>query len=242
MPGRGTPPSHEDDGPLMAPATVLEALPDAVVAIGRDGRIAFVNARAEELFGYEREELLGEPVQLLWAEAQREFYTRAVQRYFAKDGSMRFTSEAHGRRRDGTQFVGEMSWGVVETVTGPLLLAIGRDVSERRAAEARTRAVAAMGEHALAGADPGELASEAVRLLRTTLPVAGAAVRTGAGADLAADGPVERGLRLPIGPGDELLVAPARDLAEEEASIVSAVAHTLVTAVARLRNDERMTH
>ena len=41
-----------------------------------------------------------------------------------------------------------MSWGIVETTGGPLLLAVGRDVSERRAAEARLRAVAAMGERA----------------------------------------------------------------------------------------------
>ena len=47
-----------------------------------------------------------------------------------------------------------MSWGIVETAAGKLLLAIGRDVSERRAAEMRLRAVAAMGERALAGADP----------------------------------------------------------------------------------------
>src|SRR4051812_26855156 len=164
----------------MAPAGVLEGLPDAVVAIAPDGRIAFVNAQAEALFGYARAELVGEPVEVLWAEGQRERYARNMERYFATRKPLRFTTEAFGRRRDGSEFVGEMSWGVVDTIAGPLLLAIGRDISERRAAEARTRAVAAMRERALEGADPGELAGEAVRLLRTTLPVAGAAVRTGA--------------------------------------------------------------
>jgi diguanylate cyclase (GGDEF)-like protein len=135
-----------------------------------------------------------------------------------------------------------MSWGIVETDAGPLLLAIGRDVSDRRAAEARTRAVAAMGNRALEGADPAELAGEAVRLLRTTLPIAGAAVRTGAGVDLAADGPLDGASHLPIGPGDELLVLPASDLTDEETSMVRAVAHTLATALARLRNEERMRH
>ena len=67
-----------------------------------------------------------------------------------------------------------MSWGVVDTSAGPLLLAIGRDISKQRATEDRLRAVAAMGEGALAGADPRELATEAIELLRRTLPVAAA--------------------------------------------------------------------
>src|SRR3954451_1097649 len=161
-----------------------------------------------------------------------------MRRFFTMERPMRFTSEAFGRRRDGSEFVGEMSWGVVHTVAGPLLLAIGRDISERRAAEERVRAVAAMGARALEGADPGELATQAVRLLRTTLPVAGAAVRTGGGTQLAAEGPGRGARRLPIGTGDELLVAPSRELADAETSIVSAVAHTLAIALERLRNED----
>jgi PAS domain-containing protein len=61
--------SGEEDAPLdpllVAPAAVLEGLPDAVVAAASDGRIVFVNAVAEELFGYPRQELLGQPVQTL---------------------------------------------------------------------------------------------------------------------------------------------------------------------------------
>ena len=41
---------------------VLEGLPDATVGARKDGRIVFVNALAEELFGYDRDELLGQPV------------------------------------------------------------------------------------------------------------------------------------------------------------------------------------
>src|SRR6516225_126424 len=58
--------------PLLAPAAILEGLPDAVVATGRDGRIVFVNALAEELFGYPREELLGQRVDVLWPERLRD--------------------------------------------------------------------------------------------------------------------------------------------------------------------------
>ena len=110
---------------LLAPAAILEGLPDAVVAAARDGRILFVNALAEELFGYPREELVGQPVQKLWPARLRERYTRNIELYFATEHPLRFSTEVWGLRRDGSEFVGEMSWGIVETNAGSLLLAIG---------------------------------------------------------------------------------------------------------------------
>jgi PAS domain S-box-containing protein len=199
------------DGVLLAPAAILEGLPDAVVAATRDGRIVFVNALAEELFGFTREELVGGPLQTLWPERVRERYTRNMRLYFATEHPLRFSSEAWGLRRDGSEFVGEMSWGIVETTAGPLLLAIGRDMSERRAAEVRLRALAAMGERALAGAEPGDLAVEAVELMRATLPIDGGQVRLADGAVVASDGQVTReGVRLSMGAGDELLVVSSQ--------------------------------
>lgn len=228
---------------LLAPAALLEGLPDAVVAAARDGRIVFVNTLAEALFGYPRAELIGRSVQSLWPQRVRERYKLNMQLYFATEHPMRFSSEAWGLRRDGSEFVGEMSWGIVGTTGGPLLLAIGRDITQRLAKEARLRAAAAMGERALAGADPGDLAAEAVELMRTALPITGAEVRLAAGTALATHGPTDDGaVRLPIGPGDELLVAPERELGDEEMSLVRAVAHILATALARIRNEERMRH
>jgi diguanylate cyclase (GGDEF)-like protein/PAS domain S-box-containing protein len=235
--------AEEIDELLIAPAAILEGLPDAVVATARDGRIVFVNAHAEDLFGYSRADLVGLPAQTLWPERLRDRYTRNIQLYFATEHPLRFSTEAWGLRRDGSEFVGEMSWGIVETTAGPLLLAIGRDISERRAAEARLRVVAAMGERALAGADAADLATEAVELIQTTLPVAGAEVRLADGLPLASYGrTTEAAMRLPIGTGDELLVVPERELADEEMSLVRAVANTLVAALARLRDEERMRH
>jgi diguanylate cyclase (GGDEF)-like protein/PAS domain S-box-containing protein len=239
--------SGEDDAVLdpllVAPAAVLEGLPDAIVAAASDGRIVFVNAVAEELFGYPRRELLGRPVQTLWPERVRERYTRNMELYFATEHPMRFTIAAWGLRRDGSEFIGQMSWGVVETSAGSLLLAVGRDISDQRAAEARLRAVAAMGERALAGADPVDLANEAIGQLRNLLPVSAAEVRLADGSALATVGPVpETGMRLTIGAGGELFLAPARGLSEEELSFVRAVAHTLASGLARLRDEERMRH
>ena len=108
--------------------------------------------------------------------AVRERYTRNMQLYFATEHPLRFTIRADGLRRDGTEFVGEMSWGIVETEAGPLLLAIGRDMTVHREAMARLQrqsrqqaAVAALGERALSGADVGDLAVEAVERMRETL-------------------------------------------------------------------------
>jgi diguanylate cyclase (GGDEF)-like protein/PAS domain S-box-containing protein len=225
---------------LVAPAAILERLPDAVVAADRAGRIVFVNALAEELFGYPRDELLGQPVQTLWPARVRERYVRNMELYFATEHPLRFSTAAWGVRRDGSEFIGEMSWGILDTTGGPILLAVGRDVSVRRAAEARLRAVAAIGERALAGADPADLAGQAIALLRTLLPIEGAALGMADGSKLAGSGSVsEPEVRLTVGDGAELLICPTRPLNPDELGFARAVATTLATALARLRSEER---
>ncbi len=228
---------------LPAPEALLEGLPDAVVVAGPDGRISHVNALAEDLFGYDREELIGEPVQMLWAERARARYTRNMDLYFATKHPVRFSSDVWGRRRDGSEFVGEMSWGIVQTREGPRLLAVGRDISRRRAAEARSRALASVAERALAGAGVDELAEEVIDVMRTMLPLAGAAIVLRDGSMPASYGSVrEMSIRVPIGAAGEVLVAPDRDLDDEELDLVGAMAGILATALVRLRGEERMRH
>ena len=229
---------HEAMAPVLA---IMSGLPDATVASGADGRIVFANALAGELFGYAPEEMVGRHVQTLWPERVRERYLRNMRLYFATEHPLRFSTEAWGLRADGSEFVGEMSWGIVETPIGPLLLAIGRDVSERRAAERRLRAVAAIGERALAGAGLAELATDAVEQLRLTLPLARAELRV-TGGEVLTFGSEPRGneLRLEVGPDDELVTWYSRGIGEEETSFVRAVATILGTALARLRIEQQM--
>src|SRR5947199_9400822 len=92
---------------LLAPAPILEGLPDAVVAAARDGRIVFVNALAEEMFGYRRAELIGQPVQTLWPERVRDRYVRTMELYFATEHPLRFSIEAWGTRQAGSECRGE---------------------------------------------------------------------------------------------------------------------------------------
>jgi diguanylate cyclase (GGDEF)-like protein/PAS domain S-box-containing protein len=227
----------------IAPATILESLPDAVVATASDGRIVFVNSLAEELFGYAREDLLGQPVEKLWPERLRQRYTQVMERAFVIGHPLRFTGEAWGLRRDGSEFMGEMSWGVVEGTGGPLVLAIGRDVSERHASEKRWRGLARISQRALGGADPAVLATDALELMRANLPICGAEVRLAKGTVLASTGELtQEATEQSIGSGDELLVAPERELTDEEMSLLHAVADVLATALARLRGEERMRH
>src|SRR3954470_14903851 len=232
---------------------VLEGLPDATVAAARDGRIVFVNERAADLFGYRAEELIGKPVGMLWAERVRERYRRNADLYFQTEHPLRFSTKVEGLRSDGSEFVGEMSWGIVETEAGALLLAIGRDISDRRAAMGRLRrqsdqhaAIAALGERGLAGADLGDLAAEAVERMAATLPVSHLEIRR-AGEAIAAWGePAAGALAVEIRMGDvgELLVVPTEDelLGEDEQSFLRAVATVLAVAMERRRGEERMRH
>jgi two-component system, cell cycle sensor histidine kinase and response regulator CckA len=231
----------------LALRAVLEGLPDATVAARADGRIVFVNALAEELFGYRSAELLGEPVQTLWPESVRERYTRNMELYFATEHPLRFTTEARGRRKDGSEFVGEMSWGIVETDEGPLLLAIGRDISERRSRESRLRrqseqqaAVAALGERALAGATLEELSREAIERIRETLAVARVVV-TGAD-ELAAWGNAHAAgeeLRLELRNVGTLAVT-ADSFDDDQRAFLRAVASVLAMAAERAAGEEQL--
>jgi diguanylate cyclase (GGDEF)-like protein/PAS domain S-box-containing protein len=229
---------HEAMAPVLA---IVHGLPDATVGSGADGRIVFANALAGELFGYDPAEMVGRHVQTLWPERVRERYLRNMRLYFATEHPMRFTTEAWGLRADGTEFVGEMSWGIVDTAAGPLLLAIGRDISERRAAERRLRAVSALGERALAGAPLEELAADAVEQLRLLLPLERAELRAGEVVSYGGE-PTAYALRLDLGPDDELATWFSRKIDDDEQSFVRAVASILGSALVRLRSEERMRH
>ncbi|MDF3301492.1 PAS domain S-box protein [Streptomyces tropicalis] len=138
-------------GPLAAEERfrgLLEAAPDAMVIVDDTGTIRLVNAQTEALFGYGREELLGRPVELLVPNRFRAQHTRHRGGYSA-NGQVRPMGaglELHGLRKNGTEFPVEISLSPLETADGLLVSAAVRDVSDRKAAEARINELAALVE------------------------------------------------------------------------------------------------
>ncbi|WP_395482218.1 PAS domain S-box protein [Streptomyces sp. KHY 26] len=127
---------------------LLEAAPDAMVIVDDTGVIRLVNAQTEAVFGYRREELLGRPVELLVPHRFRDHHTRHRDGYAANRQvrPMGAGLELHGLRKDGSEFPVEISLSPMETADGLLVSAAVRDVSDRKAAEARINELAAIVE------------------------------------------------------------------------------------------------
>jgi len=116
---------------------LLEAAPDAMVIVDRSGRISLVNSQTERMFGYSREELLDQPVEILIPEKFREGHRRDRDAYASAPHTRPMGSALNllGRRKDGTTFPVEISMSPLEEADGVLITAAIRDVTERRRVE-----------------------------------------------------------------------------------------------------------
>jgi protein-histidine pros-kinase len=116
---------------------MLDAAPDAMVGVGEDGLIVLANSRTETLFGYEREELIGRPVELLIPDRFRGSHPGHVARYLAEPRTrpMGAGLDLAGRRADGTEFPAEISLNSIDTEDGLVALAAIRDITDRKKAE-----------------------------------------------------------------------------------------------------------
>jgi PAS domain S-box-containing protein len=118
-----------------------EASPSGTLLVNDQGRIVLVNAHIEALFGYEREELIGKPVEVLVPER---FATEHVARRteFLAAPKVRpadLVGEVSARRKDGTEFPVEVGLNPIQTPHGTLVLATVSDISARKLAEQEAR-------------------------------------------------------------------------------------------------------
>jgi PAS domain S-box-containing protein len=119
---------------VLLSTELLEALPDAVVAVDRDGTIIHANSQAQELFGYERDELIGQKVEMLVPETYRSQHHQHRETFARTPKTRRMGAELdlYGRRRNGSQFPVEISLSPVSTEKGTLVLSAIRDISDRK--------------------------------------------------------------------------------------------------------------
>jgi protein-histidine pros-kinase len=120
---------------------LLEAAPDAMVIVGADGRIALINRQTERLFGYQRDELLGEWVERLVPERFHDAHRRHRDRFLGEPGvrPMGAGLELYGRRKDGSEFPVEISLSPLQSDSGMLVSAAVRDITARKADEEALR-------------------------------------------------------------------------------------------------------
>ncbi len=116
---------------------LIDAAPDAIVVVDTAGRIVLVNSQTERLFGYERAELLGQPIEMLVPLAARPTHV-ARRDAFLKNPAVRPMGsglDLSGRRKDGAEVPVEISLSPLHTEDGLLVSAAIRDTTERRASQ-----------------------------------------------------------------------------------------------------------
>lgn len=115
----------------------LDAAPDGMIVVDPSGTILFVNQMVEQLFGYEHDELMGMSVDLLLPAGVRALHTgrRAEYAEHPRRRAMGTGLDLRGRRRSGSEFPLEISLSPLRTDAGLLVVAIIRDITERRTAD-----------------------------------------------------------------------------------------------------------
>jgi PAS domain S-box-containing protein len=123
---------------------VLDAAPDAMLMVDRQGRIVLANVQCEQIFGYPRAELLGQKIEILVPPRFRAKHPGHRAGYFSGEAHVRPMGaglELYGLRRDDTEFPVEISLSPVKTPQGAMVITAIRDVTARKGSEDKFRAL-----------------------------------------------------------------------------------------------------
>lgn len=125
------------DAPDSFYRELLDAAPDAMIVTDAAGRIAIVNAEAEKMFGYARERMIGEPVEMLMPECHRSRHVQHRTEYVKapKTRTMGAGMPLAGLRSDGTEFPVEVSLSPITSGPDFLVASSIRDVTQRNEIE-----------------------------------------------------------------------------------------------------------
>ena len=151
------PGQHEGDF-----VSLLEAVPGALVGVDRAGVIRYINGRAQSLFGYERDDVVGQPIKTLVPDSVRPGHPAHREAYFAgprtrrpepdRDGSTEQKPAVsprclRGRQRDGTEFPLNLSLSQIHTEDGLLVIAAVHDLTKQKRTVKDAQLTAAAGEY-----------------------------------------------------------------------------------------------
>ena len=116
---------------------LLEASPDATITVAEDGRITLVNSQTEALFGYSRQELVGQPVEVLLPEQLRHLHVAHRRGFYSEPRRrpMGVGLDLVARRKDGSRFPTEISLSPLKSGEGLTVIVVVRDITERKKAE-----------------------------------------------------------------------------------------------------------
>ncbi len=122
---------------------VVESAPNAMVMINAKGQIEMVNAQTEKVFGYQRKELLGHPIEMLVPERFRHNHPNLRGSFFTQPLSrpMGAGRDLYGLKKDGSEFPIEIGLNPIETEEGTMVLSAIVDITSRKRLEERFRQV-----------------------------------------------------------------------------------------------------
>ena len=163
---------------------IFEGAPNAMIMVDGTGTIVLINSQVEKVFGYERPELVGRPIETLIPQRFRRDHPRHRERFAGESQAraMGAGRDLFGRRKDGSEVPVEIGLNPLRTMEGLFVVASVIDISERRRAEAETHDLRQELAHISRVATVGEMSAAIVHELSQPLAAmlanAGVGLRT----------------------------------------------------------------